>query len=247
MISCTTPSIRPEMLPIVANCLANQDFKDFEWLIGAPERLREPIKGVLKGFSYVFVPEPQKREGDFYNLNKCWNELFRQAKGDLIVDIVDGIWFPNDTLTSFWSHYENNPNACISGIGHQYEDNGIRKPEVLVWRDPRLQTQYGSFWEINPIDLELCLTSLPRQGVLNVKGIKEIFDKGAAISEKEMCVRMDKSGYRFFIDSSIEYRAIQHPRIGGTEKWDKHYKIACDLLDQMWPKINNGEDLEGNL
>lgn len=248
-ISCITPSIRPEMLEMVGKCLEKQTFSksNFEWIIVVPNKNIGYRTEELIDFEQInghWLVEPVKREGDFYNLNKAWNTAFKKVKGELVISIVDGLWFPKDTLQRFWEHYENNPRACISGVGHQYQEVSNGKPEVLVWRDPRFRMDYGSFWEINPIDCELCCTSIPKQAILDVGGVDEEYDRGAACSEKEMCLRMDKAGYRFFIDSSIEYRAIYHPRIGGKEEWDKHYDIACDLLAKHIHEINNGTRLK---
>src|SRR5258708_4137061 len=99
-ISVVTPSVRKEMLGIVEKCLKRQTFRDFEWIIvGPPEicdlSLEEATEKDLEN-SY-FYTEPT-RKGDYYNLNKAWNEGFRRAEGELIVSIQDGLWFPPDIL-----------------------------------------------------------------------------------------------------------------------------------------------------
>ncbi|MEK6880370.1 MAG: hypothetical protein AABY22_12210, partial [Nanoarchaeota archaeon] len=132
----------------------------------------------------------------------------------------------------------------IGGIGHQYEEIIESKPEVLIWQDPRAQTQYGSFWEIEPIDQEWCLVSIPRQALIDVGGIDILYDTVAACSEKEANLRMDKAGYRFYLDSSLEYRAFYHPRIQGQKEWDKHYELACKLLEKHIHEIISGNRLK---
>ena len=119
-ISVVSPTIRPELMGIVAKCLKSQHFKEFEWLIGAPEDMREKIAHNVKGIDYVFVQEPAKNKGDFYNLNKTWNALFKKAQGELVVNIVDGLWFEPGLLESLWTIYDGNPNSVVSCVGHQY-------------------------------------------------------------------------------------------------------------------------------
>ena len=239
-ISVITPSIRPELLGIVSKCLDRQTEKDFEWLIGSREKMFDDIDPIIRhNSSYRFITEPNKRDGDYYNLNKCWNRLFSQAKGDLIVSIVDGLWFPPDMLEKLLNHYEANPKACVGAIGHQYLQTENGKPEHLVWRDPRVRTDFGTFYEISPRDLELCIASLPRAGIVDAGGVDEEFDKYAALSEKEMCFRMEKLGYKFYLDQSLEYRAIYHPRL--NSKWDDRYNAGCEYFSECIKQIGEGK------
>ena len=123
-ISVLTPTIRPEGLKMVARCLRRQDFIDWEWIIVIPKKMEIEVENALIGYPQPLVLiEPPKRPSDFYNLNKAWNLAYNKAEGELIVDIVDYIWFPPDTLTRLWNHYQANPKGLISAIGHQYEKN----------------------------------------------------------------------------------------------------------------------------
>ncbi len=228
-ISVITPSVRPELLKIVEKCLSRQTIQDYEWLVGSPRNYRFGD----------WIKEPPKRKGDYYNLNKALNALYLASTGDLVVEITDGIWFPPDTLEKLWDHYKANPKACITTIGHQYDEIVNGKPEHLVWTDPRARKDQGSFYEINPNDLELCLGSIPRSAIFWVGGLDENFDKYAALSEKEMALRMDKAGYKFYIDQSIEYRAIKHGRLNGD--WDQKYHEGVKYFQKCVHEIVNGD------
>lgn len=232
MISVVTPSVRPEMLKMVEKCLQRQSFKDFEWIIITPSAI--PWMGA-RG---IIIHDPPKREGDFYRLNGAWNYGFKKATGDLIISIQDGIWFPPDMLQKFWDHYQNNPKSIVGAIGHQYEviENG--KPEQCVWKDPRQTTTYGTFYECTPKDVEWSVCSIPKQALLDVGGLDEEFDKYAALSEKECNIRMDMMGYKTYLDQSIEYRALHHPRL--SKDWDDHYFKGCEYFDKCIKEILNG-------
>src|SRR3990167_7048714 len=235
-ISVVTPSVRPGGLDIVKKCLEAQDFprEEFEWLVCSPFEYSGADK---------WIKERKKKAGDFYNLNKSFNDLFRVARGDLIISITDMTWFPPDTLSNFWLHHEANPVACVSGIGHKYSDvDESGMPINMFWRDPRLREDYGSFWEINPIDLELMLTSIPTQGIYAVGGVQEEMDRYAALSEKMLAIRLDKLGYKFFIDSSLEYRSLPHGRVHGTKAWDKKYFEGCKYYDKWLAGLQNGTE-----
>lgn len=228
MISVITPSVREEGLEMVRKCLKRQTHQDFEWLVCSPFEYKEA----------KWVPEPTKRDGDYYNLCKAMNALYKASKGELIVQITDWIWFTPDTLERLWHHYLDNPKALVSAVGDQYTSVENGKPEGLVWVDPRKRTDFGSYYEVNPIDMEFCLGSLPREAVEAVGGVDEDYDLGAAVGEKEMCLRMDKAGFKFFIDQSIEYRALKHPRL--SAEWDEKYKIASRLFTQHVGEIKAG-------
>lgn len=238
-ISVVSPTVRPEGLPMVAKCLARQDFSEWEWIIVAPKRLELDIASELIGEDYRFCPEPPKREGDYYRLSGAFNTGFAKAKGELVVVITDWIWFPPDTLSRLWSHYIHNPKACVTTIGHQYDRVENNRPEIMMWQDPRARTDLGTFYEVAPSEMELCLGSIPRQGLIDSGGVDEDYDKGSAVGEKEMFWRMDKLGYKFFIDQSIEYKALHHPRL--NEEWDEAYKISSTLYSKHMGELSAGK------
>lgn len=224
---------------MVAKCLKRQDFGDFEWLIVCPERLFEEIDKHVEGYNYILVAEPHKRPGDYYRLSGAFNKGFQEARGELIVSVTDLIWFPPDTLSRFWSQYKHNALACVTAVGHQYDRVDNHKPEGIMWQDPRARVDQGTFYQVSPADLEMCLASIPKQAVVECGGIDEEYDKGAAVGEKEMFWRLDKLGYQFFIDQSIEYRALHHPRL--NEKWDDAYKVSSWLFVDHMRQIEIGE------
>ena len=231
-ITVVTPSVRSEMLPIIEKCLKRQTFKDFEWIVASP-----------KDYGYGrFVQEPPKNHGDYYGLNKAWNAAFKKAQGELIVSIQDGLWFPPDMLEKFWYHYLNNPRACVGAIGHQYDQIVNGKPENLVWSDPRARQDLGSFYEVDFPEIEWTVCSVPKKALYEIGGIDEEYDKYAALSEKDANHRMSKLGYKHYLDQSIEYRAIHHPRL--NNEWDKRYQEGCKAYIKHGEQIIKGERLK---
>lgn len=215
-ISVVTPSTRNDMLPIIEKCLRRQDFSGkWEWIVVGPVEITSVKPDLL-------LKDPPKLEGDFYTLCKGWNKAYAHAKGELVINIQDGLWFPPDTLSKFWFHYQNNPRSLFSAIGHQYDqmdDRGV--PVNKMWHDPRSKTGI-TFEEVPPSEIEFCMSSIPKQALIECGGIDEEYDTAAAVCEKEMCWRLNKLGWDFFIDHTIEYKAIHHPRLNDT--WEKVYK-----------------------
>ena len=250
-ISVITPSVRPENLKIIAKCLMRQDFKEWEWLIISPKLanlsflpkmgLYAPSLTNPEGVGcFRLLADPEKREGDFYRLCGAWNRGFNEAKGELIISIQDGIWFPPDMLSRLWTHYQNNPKGLVTAIGHQYDQiDKLGKPTNLMWQDPRARMDQGSFYEVAPSEMEFAVCSVPKQALIGCGGIDEEYDKGAAVGEKEMCFRLDKLGYKFYIDQTIEYRAIHHPRL--TKDWDEKYKISSAIFIEHMRQLDENQ------
>ena len=235
-ISVVTPSCRKGGLDLIKKCLDWQEFRDFEWITCTPY----PFYG-----SHVQVPEPVKKDGETYNLNKCWNAMFKKAQGELIVSIVDLLWFPPDVLDNLWAYYQIDKMSCIGGLGNQYERLEQEKPEGLVWSDPRFGFSDETYFKTQPLHFELCLASIPKKAILETLGMKEKWDHFAALSEKELCVRIEKLGYTFWFDKSLEYRAIQHPRL--TKDWDERYQKGIQYFNECISDINKGKNLQGDL
>ncbi len=213
-ISCIIPTIRDTTLN--EKCLANQTFKDFEVIIQRPTR-----------------PKP---EGNFYQLNYDMNLAIKKSMGELIISYQDMIAIKPDTLERFWQHYQDNPKVIVGAVGDQYSS---LEPPVKVWCDPRKRIDFGSFYECMPDDIEFTLCAIPRSALFEAGGFDEEYDKGAAVGEKELMRRMDKLGYKSYLDQSIEYRALHHPRL--TKDWDKYYQIASDMYWDHIQLISRGE------
>ena len=231
-ISVVTPSTRNEMLPIVEKCLNRQDFEDFEWIVVGPVEITSVKPDLL-------LKDPPKEDGDFYTLCKGWNKAYAHAKGELIVNIQDGLWFPPDTLSKFWFHFQNTPRGLFSAIGHQYDqldDRGV--PVNKMWHDPRSKTGI-TFEEVPPSEIEFCMSSVPKQALIECGGIDEEYDQAAAVCEKEMCWRLNKMNWNFYIDHTIEYKAIHHPRLNDT--WERIYQEkSTPLFTRHMMEITNG-------
>lgn len=213
-ISVIIPTVRDTFLNEA--CLRRQTFRDFETII--------------------VRPDGEKPKGLFYTLNRDYNRGFKQAKGELIISYQDMIEIKPDTLERFWFYHNHyGGKAIIGAVGDQYER---LEPPIKVWSDPRKNTTYGTHYEVNPIDIEFTLCAIPREAIEAVGGMDEEYDRGAAVGEKEMMLRIDQVGYKSYINQDIEYRAIKHDRL--TKDWDEHYKIASDLFSNHVAALKDG-------
>jgi len=231
-ITVITPSVRPEGLEMNRKCLEKQDFRDFEWIVVSPFEYEK---------ADVWLKDPPREKGDFWALCKAWNLAYANAKGELIVNYQDLIWMPPDTLSRLYYHFKNSPRTLVTTVGHQYtETDEFGKPQNLVWKDPRARTDQGTFYLTYPSEMEMTLCSVPRKAILDCGGIDEAYDKGPGAQEKEMCFRLQKLGYKMYIDQSIEYRALQHGRL--TKDWDEKYlKIITPLFTRHMMELEAGK------
>ena len=213
-ISVIIPSIRDVSLN--EKCLKRQTFTNFETIITRPVG--------------------EKPKGLFYTLSRDYNRAFRQARGELIISYQDLIEIKPDCLQRFWEHYQNDKTIIVGAIGDQYSNFN---PPIKTWVDPRRRLDYGSFYQVNPIDIEFTLCAIPKKAIYEAGGIDEEYDFGSACGEKEMVIRMDRLGYKPYTDQSIEYRALSHPRL--TEDWDSYYRIASDIFARHVKELNEGK------
>ena len=236
-ISILSPTVRPKGLKMIEKCLSRQTFFDFEWVVISPKEHHKEIKSLLSS-GYSLYSDPPKRDGDFWRLCGGWNLGFAKSKGELIVVIQDWIWFYPDMLERFWSHYLNNSKAMVSAIGHHYDKlDSSGKPENMMWRDPRVKGI--SFAKCGIEEMEMSVCSIPKQALVSCGGMDEDYDKGPAVGEKEMCMRMRTLGYETYMDESIEYLALHHPRLRTV--WDDFYwKVTAPMFKRHAEDMNNG-------
>lgn len=228
---------------MVADCLARQTHQDWEWLISVPAAKRASF--TLSDPRAKVFDDPPAHLGDFYSLNKAWNQLVSAATSEVLVFAVDWIYFAADTLERFLAEWADGVRIGLDGkvaicaANHHYRkkpDGGIGRPRIWWHGDPRLVEldRAGDTSNQMPAEwLELSLAMLPRQAVIDAGGFDEDFDKGAGCSEQDLALRMAQQGCCFFLNGEIECRNWTHPKISTKEEWDAAYAVASDML---WAK-----------
>lgn len=120
-ISVITPSIRPEGLKIVQECLKNQTFTDFEWLV-------------------------EVGLGNKHDLNNAFNKMLKRASGELIVFYQDYIKIENDGLEKFWNEYQKDKTYLITAPVGKSDDYTNPKYD---WRAYKYEDIGFQGWEID--------------------------------------------------------------------------------------------------
>lgn len=107
-ISVITPSIRPEGLKVVQECLQRQTFRDFEWLTEV-------------GF---------ENKSD---LNAALNRMARRAKGELLVFYQDFISIPDDGLAKFYNAWKFKDAFYTASVNYDWRHTAHGKVNWLQW------------------------------------------------------------------------------------------------------------------
>lgn len=199
-ITVITPTVRPEGMKLVEKALNRQTFKDFEHI--------------------VVMPEGEKPAGLVWTLNRDYNRAIRQAKADLIVSWQDYTFAPHDTLERFYRHFEHEPKTLVGAVGNKYQDEQFI---IEVWRDPRLNTQNGTYYPCYFQDIEWNLCSVPRQALYEVGGFDEELDQWYGMDGYSVNDRISMiGGYEFKLDQLIKSYSMTH---GRAQDWEEKNAI----------------------
>jgi hypothetical protein len=244
-ITIVTPSIRPNGLLVASSAVVKQDFRDFEWLIGSPF-VPKIDSDHVPNFKWV----EDDFTGGFWNLNRIYNKMFKEATGDIIVSWQDWVWAPPDGLRKFVDAIESVEKGIVSGVGDQYEKMGKFKPEVKIWSDPRKNLNNGSFYECFPNDAEWNWCAFPREYIVRVGGMDEQLDfLGVGGDQLQVGERWNALGLKSYLDQTNESFTVRHDRsdFGGEKKWNDNHVLFNGMYDQrkrqlmeeeQWPVLS---------
>ncbi len=244
MISVVIPTNRPGGLEHAKACLPSQTFQDFEVLVGSPF---DPSFGrwVIDAF-----------KGGFWALNRMYNRLFAEAKGELIVSLQDFTWVRPDGLTRFFDVYERT-RGLITALGDTYEQVGLDgshgKPCLadhrrdLLWMSP-VPLGHDSIGKdvrkaLHPSRHEWNWAAMPKDAIMGVGGMDEEMDFIGYSGDNTSAVeRMFDKGHSFFVDYGNEAYCQRHGRVPGWEEHHTKYGLYFQRKDELqasgnWPVL----------
>ncbi len=212
--------MREAGLELVYTALQRQSMRDFEWIIVAPFKPK---------YDCVHIPEPEKKEGEYWSIYSAYNEAIRHAKGELIVSWQDYTFAEPEGLSKFWYHHTQEPNTCVTGVGNKYT---AVYPELgeMVWKDPRERIDQGTFYQCFPNDIEFNYCAIPKQAFYDVGGFDEELNKWSSCCGLDMVQRLDMiGGYDFKIDQTNRTYSLHHGRLA---KWEEHNPFSNGEYDK---------------
>jgi hypothetical protein len=186
-ISILTPSIRPEGLKVIQDCLKRQTLQDFEWLI----EIGIPGKG--------------------HDLNAAFNRMLRRAKGELIVFYEDYTKILDDGLERFWKAYQEYPDTFFTApLGKV--DNWGSKPQ-WDWRSWKQKESQTDYTDCLPRCWEIDWGAAPKKSLFDVGGFDEELDKYWSGDNVSVAIRAEMKGYKFkclFTNPAVAYDHDAH-------------------------------------
>lgn len=181
-ISVVTPTIRPESLAQMRDCLKGQTFKDFEWLVD--------INVTGK-----------------HDLNAAFNRLINRSKGELIVFYEDYTKILPDGLERFWKAYQENPNTLFTAPLGKVRD-WTDKPH-WDWRANH-KPEEGDYTSCRWDTCELDWGAIPKKILVDIGGFDEELDANWSCDNVNVGCRADLAGCKFLCVFSNPAIAIDH-------------------------------------
>lgn len=261
-ISVITVTNRPGGLDMQWAALRRQTFSDFEWVVCdtlADERRESLVRYSKQDERIKHIQQNKPKEGSVTGLAQAENQALKNAVGELCIMLQDYIWIPPDCLERYWFHYQNTQGkALVSGVGNIYgtpgkEDivntrGGITvfkkpfegKPENVVWKDPRMRLDQGSFYKCYPNDIEFNFCMVPMQCFKDLGGVDEEYDLvGHAWDNVNCAQRAFRLGYETYMDQTIECRALDH-----DGWWPNPVKIEQEKYPIMQFHLQRMKDID---
>ncbi len=270
MISVITVTNRYGGIDINWSGLKRQTFKDFEWILVDTlyEERKEAVQAYCKDERVRHIKQGTKDSLARTWLNHAENQGIRESKGELIVFLQDYIHIKPDALEKFWLQYQADKKCFVSGVGHQYQCPPVKdlkglitvfdkpyteQPTQVVWQDPRLRKDLGSFYICRPEDIEFNFCALPKQVLIDVGGCDETYDfYGHAFDNVSVAMRAYALGYKPYLDQSNESFSINNDSFSKEKLKTQedflriatfHQKRMKDIVEGKYPlKFNYLDD-----
>lgn len=236
-VSVITPTIREGWWRIMAENLANQTYKNFEWII--VDDHKEDRRAISEKYAKKYNLDIRYVRGDKigrYYPRKCGlvranNKAWKMAFGELLVWLQDFIIIPDNGIEQLVDLYRYNPDALLAPVDIYYDtkkadltnkedwwngDNDFLSVEK--WRNVRVinagirESDYASEFEMN-------YGAIPKKIVDELNGWWEFMDDGLGFDNTEIAYRALKAGYRIIVDDTNVCKCINlWPIIGGLDQ-----------------------------
>lgn len=262
MISVITVTNRHGGIDINWSSLRRQTHTNFEWILcdTLHAQRESAVKEYTKGDPRVVhiqqnVKDPKAKTW----LNHAENQAIKASQGELIVLLQDFIHIEPDSLEKFWIQYQKNPKCMVTGVGHQYGKPGKddikdihgpitlfdkpyeRMPEVIVWQDPRINSNNGSFYPCMPNDIEFNYCALPRKALFDVGGCDEEYDYvGHAWDNCSVAQRAFMLGYESYIDQTNMSYSVRHDHFFDTSVKEHDFMEIAAFHNKRMKDISEG-------
>lgn len=264
LVSVITPTIREGFFNLMAKNLADQTYKNIEWIIVddySEDRSKIAKKYADKYNLTIQYLRGSKATGSNLYPRKCGlvraNNLgWQTAKGELCVWLQDFIVIPPNGIEQLVDVYRYNQDALIAPTDIYYnslepdmtnkEDWWNGETNILTTEDWRnIRNKYLGMRESeNPYDWEANYGAVPTHILKELNGFWEFMDDGLGFDNTELALRALKLGYRIIVDDTNVAKCINiWPFVGGTPQniVDRERILNTPRFDWLVDKTGTGE------
>lgn len=199
-VSVLSPSIRPEGLKVIQECLKRQTMQNFEWLV----EIGVPGKG--------------------HDLNAAFNRMIRRSKGELLIFLEDYTKIMDDGLERFWKAYQEHPDTMFtSPLGKV--DNFGDKPR-WDWRSYKQKETQKDYTDCLSRCWECDWACAPRKIFYDIGGFDEELDKWWSGDNVSVGIRAELKGYKFkclFTNPAVAWDHDAHTKHPFREKFNSSF------------------------
>lgn len=257
-VVCYTPTVRKGWWNIMADNLAKQTYKNFEWVIVDDigyDRSEEAQKYAREyGLDIKLIHGKPRKKKRTYGLVNANNTALKEAEGELFVFLQDFILIPEDGIEQLVTLYRKNPTALLAPVD-MYVAPKI-KPDIesedwfhgeldvvgdFIRQNIRIKN-LGLRFSDHPYDFEQNYGAIPTEIARRLGGWYEFYDEGLGYDNTDIAYRVLKSGYKLIVDETNvavcidHWEALQNDRenvLGRARRLnDPRYQWACEMIDQ---------------
>lgn len=237
MVSVITATIRSGFWNVMAHNLAQQTYKNLEWIIvdDYPEDREfyaiEYAKKYGLKVKYIRGDLHKSHYKRLHALVRANNKGWKASEGELLVYLQDFMLIPKNGIEMLVDVYRHHPNSLIAPVDERWnskqpnlsnkEDWWEGDTDVLTtfdWRNVRKQF-LGIRETRNPFDFEMNYGAIPKHILDDLNGWWEFFDNGLGYDNTEIAYRALQKGYSIIIDDRNEAIGINlWPYLKGTSE-----------------------------
>lgn len=225
LVSICTPTVRQGWWNLMANNIANQTYKNIEWLI--IDDYKEDRSKIAQEYAKKYNLNIRYLRGERsvvrpYGLCSANNTALRNVKGELMVILQDFIVMPERGIEMLVDVYRRNPNSLIAPTDHMYkskvkentnsEDWFNGETDVkgeLIWKNVR-NLRAGARPSDNPYEFEQNYCGIPTHIAKDLNGWWEFYDSGLGFDNTSFANRALKKGYKLIVDDTNVCYGIDH-------------------------------------
>lgn len=227
LVTIYTPTVREGWWKIMANNIANQTYKNIEWIIVDDHKddRSDTAKLIASGhnLNIKYMKGKKRKTKRTYSLINANNTAINAAKGDLFVFLQDFVLMQPDAIERLVDIHRHNPTAFIAPVD-QYNKPKV-KPNTgnsIDWFDgetdvvgefmrENIRQQRVGLRKSNTVtDFEQNFGAVATQTLRDLGGYYEFFDEALGYDDTEIIFRAWMMGFDLLVDDSIIATCIDH-------------------------------------